>query len=212
MRRAILAAVSALGLVALGAPGCNAVLGIDEAKLETATGDGGADADGGTNASGCVDYCNQMASNCQNNRAEWVDIDTCLAFCGTWDIGTPNDQTGNTVNCHLNHAKAAANAVDECPKAGPSGGGVCGEPCQNFCNLDSVFCGMETGAKQPYPNHDCLMACRTFPLVPGNIANTTSGNSLQCRYYHLEAAVQGKTQTFLDQHCPHTAPISMTCN
>jgi hypothetical protein len=205
MRRAFAAGIAALALVLAGTQGCNGILGINEAQPDPSL---GADASSGTPS--CTDYCNTMATNCAGNHAEWVTPQVCMAFCMTWDLGTLADTVGNTVGCRLTHAKLAATMAAECAKAGPAGGGVCGEQCTNFCPLDDFFCNMQS--PKPYPGIlECIAACRMYPLVDQNIVNATTGNSLQCRFYHLEAAVEGNSSSSLSFHCPHTAPVSSTC-
>ena len=84
---------------------------------------------------------------------------------------------------------------------GPSADGGA-SACDTFCTEDLATC---TGALKQYTDQaDCLTKCAGFATT-GNPGDS-SGNTLQCREYHLNAA---KTNATL--HCPHTGVTSAVC-
>ncbi len=147
---------------------------------------------------------------------------------GPADPTAPAPST-DTLSCRVWHANAALEAAFHnqtlethihCPHAGPLGGTYCNpmgsDPCTPFCTLDLQICGT---IAYPGGMDDCLSACRGsdagadggtagFPyLEQVDVAAESdlaysSGNTLNCRMYHLENAV-----LFADTatHCPHTS-------
>jgi hypothetical protein len=135
----------------------------------------------------------------------------------------------DTLSCRVWHANAALEAAFRpnqqeethyhCPHAGPLGGTFCNpmgtDPCTPFCTLDMQICGT-----MAYPGgmDDCLSACRgsdagadggTSGFVYLEQADVyavsdlaySTGNTLNCRMYHLENAVLISAAV----HCPHTS-------
>lgn len=151
----------------------------------------------------CADYCSTIMANCTGANAQWVDAGTCMTACASFAAGTLADTSGNTLGCRLYHAGAAAGAgaAVHCEHAGPLGGGQCGaSECEGFCDIATDTC----------PNQWQTATCATqCALIANNEpfdTADTSGNSLACRMYHLEAAV-----TNAAVHCAHTTPVSSTC-
>jgi hypothetical protein len=149
--------------------------------------------------------------NCTGVNAEYLDNATCLAVCAKFAVGSINDTGGqDTLGCRQYHAGAAAmNADLHCHHAGLMGAGVCSASnCAGWCEANLAQC---SGANpQIYPDQaTCVADCTGFPVADGgdNVNANTSGNTLNCRLYHLEAAY---TTPML--HCPHTAPDSGTCH
>jgi hypothetical protein len=240
--RILVVAVFAAVLASAGLMACNSLLGIDEASREPSDGAPPGDAgEGGSLADtdyhlNCATYCAVIAAACSGANAEYVaNPDVCPILCtgfaqdesavttGTIDKNTDpstDAATADTLNCRLWHANFAIVEHDprtHCPHAGPLGGRKCGDPCQSFCELDTLFCA------GPFAAYDggldeCLRACRpdnggfgatyvpTDPEAKG-VAASTVGNTLACRMYHLEAALDpnglGKAV-----HCMHTSQAS----
>ncbi len=187
MRAAVVfgAGVMAAAILGLGSflSSCNAVLGIEEAKLdpdaggalpspEASGGDGGSTSTA-SYAVNCVNYCSLITANCgpssQNgDNTEYLTGDSgiCSTMCNEFE-STPELTTAahepatiDTLNCRVWHANAAASDPHtHCPHAGPLGGTLCGpDPCIPFCRMDTDFC---TGPNAAYTsNEDCLAACR----------------------------------------------------
>jgi hypothetical protein len=144
---------------------------------------------------------------------------------GIVDPGQPTPMS-NTLNCRIWHANAAATDPHvHCPHAGPLGGDMCedmtggsGSPCYEFCTLDLAFC---TGDAAAYDGvQDCLNAClpdagapdAEAGAYPGYVYNinsadpevidlAASGDTLNCRMYHLENFLF----TGESVHCSHTS-------
>jgi hypothetical protein len=144
----------------------------------------------------------------------------CLYF------STADADTGNTLLCHNEHANNAQKLSmpnPHCWHAGPYGWGVCGAQCDDFCNLVTNYCVADAGfdGSPPYASlSDCTTACAGFANIGDSgtaivisdagsnfssysAAGPGSGNTLDCREYHLGNALQS---AMLQQvHCPHPA-------
>lgn len=155
----------------------------------------------------CANYCATIATNCTGANTMYTSEAACLASCATWQPGTANEMSGNTLACRIYHSGAASgNPGLHCRHAGPGGDGACGSNCEGFCTLVQGVCG--TQATPPYADMNaCMTACAGYATTPPYDATQTGGNSLACRLYHATAA-----STLPGTHCPHTASTSATCN
>lgn len=155
----------------------------------------------------CEEYCRVVGENCVEDDEQYASLAACLAVCAVLDPGRRGDMLGNTVQCRLGRAELAATTGepgDYCFSAGPGGAGVCGDDCEGFCAVMAAKCD------QMGPFEQCLSTCDDVPDLSGaptNIAyNTTiqSGDSLQCRLFHVSAAS-------LDPigHCVHAAGFAV---
>jgi hypothetical protein len=201
----------ALGLACASLTACNAVLGINEASLESEAGapDAGSDA---PEQLDCNHYCDVVMANCTGANQEYLTRDICVSMCPVFELGTISDSLQDTLGCRLWHAHAAAEAPEiHCVHAGPLGGDHCGLPCEAFCNLDTTYCA---GPNAVYDGgfRGCLEDCSAFQYSVGPDAGDLaqeSGDSLNCRLWHLESAyASDAAATF---HCPHTAVVSSMC-
>ena len=156
----------------------------------------------------CAEYCQLVQLSCQGPEAQYADETECLAYCETYaqlPLGAATDMAGNTVGCRLYHATVAGTsdidaATIHCPHAGPSGGGVCGSWCDNYCFLEGQNCAADNAIFETVD--DCMTACGDYDETgaPG----ATDGDTVQCRIYHLGAA--GNLDAGgPDLHCPHGA-------
>ena len=208
MVKGTLRAYVALGIASLlgAAVACNSVLGIDSAILV------GADGGGGGGGGSCATYCAAMQRNCTGAFQEYIDLGTCLAMCQNLEPGTPGDTTQDSLSCRTHFADlAATDPATNCRSAGPLGTGSCGNaPCTAYCTLVEAFCT----SPPPYSSAvACVAACQNdFPylLDAGDIA-LSSGDTLNCRTYHLESAYEPANPQAKATHCPHTGVISATC-
>jgi hypothetical protein len=210
--------------------GCNAVLGIDEAKIDLSLLDGSADAtnndSGGGDASDdtasgpatCAGYCAAIMKNCTGTNREYTLLETCLAMCPHFEPGIPGDTSSDSLECRNYHARLAA-AGDpnvHCRHAGPVGGGTCGmNVCIPYCSLVSALCGSMT--MPPFPSESaCRSACPGFTYIDqgdaGDLTFTGSSDTLNCRIYHLESAYDPLNDAAAGFHCPHTAVMSSQCS
>jgi plastocyanin len=152
----------------------------------------------------CEEYCSTVTKNCTGDLAQYASKDACLTYCktqGKLPAGKAGDTSGNTIGCRTYHAtvagKDAASALTHCVHTGPSGGDVCGSWCDNYCWLAKSNC---TAEKALYSTDaDCASKCNAIKNN-GN-AGATSGDTVQCRIYHL--GVAGTDATQATTHCPH---------
>jgi hypothetical protein len=148
-------------------------------------------------------------------------------------FGTADADTGNTLLCHAEHTVNVTKLSapnPHCWHAGPYGWGVCGAQCDDFCSIVTNYCTPDAGfdaAAPPYASlSDCTNACAMFANVAGDSGTAivlgdggdaasytangpTAGNTLDCREYHLGAALQSATLQGI--HCPHPAAMSAVC-
>jgi len=156
---------------------------------------------GGATTSLCEAYCNITKKACVGAAAIFSLDPVCMAACAAFNMsGTIADTAGNTAFCHLYHAGAAlADPATHCAHASPSGNGVCGSKCENYCQISSQTCTGTTNklyADMP----TCLGFCGTIPTA-GNYSDQ-AGNSVDCRIYHASAA---SALALPNVHCPHAS-------
>lgn len=212
--------------VAPGFVGCASVLGIETAthdpKLDTAGAGNGGSGNGGTGAGGDVDsagdkplcerYCDTVAASCPVPNEQYTSRAVCLKICARLDPGQPGDDSGNTINCRLHYAESAASTGEtalNCSAAGPGGANadtpnLCGSYCEGLCRIAADTC---RGAQVVFSSiSECVTACSSIPDL-GNYADSIdSGNSVQCRLYHVSAA-----QIDPVLHCPHVGGLVGPC-
>ena len=112
-----------------------------------------------------------------------------------------SDQAGNTLGCRNYHAEMAkTDATTHCVHAGPSGGGVCGTPCEGFCTIVVPICPSE------YTVTNCPGDCAGYNTTPPYTANTDNGDSLECRF-----TAATKASTAPTNNCPDTGGNSNAC-
>lgn len=172
-------------------------------------GDMGNTGDGGATPT-CSDYCNKIMTACTGNNKQYIDAAQCMAYCTTnykFPVGNVGDSDGNTLGCRTYHAVLAiSDATTHCVHAGPSGGDACGTWCENYCYLSLKNCtgGLSHGYTS---NADCLSYCANNTNIPKTgMAGATSGNTVQCRIYHL--GVAGTDSSNATTHCPHAGKVS----
>ncbi len=179
---------------------CSSILGIDEAHLDTQSNDGGGSGGGtGRPKALCADYCTRALTNCKGDLELYPNLEFCLAVCAALPPGERTDTSGNTVGCRLHFAQSAASIEKElnCSAAGPGGNGICGDNCESWCTLEANVCPSIYASTD-----DCMAACQTFPVLGSynDTIPTQSGNSFECRLYHVTAAAGIDAML----HCPHT--------
>jgi hypothetical protein len=221
---AALAVIASTG-GALAMAGCNAILGYEEAHVDQSlTNDGGGgggdatmDASDGARPLDCDTYCALIMANCKGENLEYINVDTCKAMCVHFEPGRPDDTMQDSLACRIYHAGlAAANDPSiHCRHAGPVGGGTCGDqPCNPFCLLDHALC---SGPDSPYDGGElgCRSECMSAPYryLTDDAGDITlqSGDTLNCRIYHLESAYDPNNPVAKMTHCPHTGRVSATC-
>ena len=129
-------------------------------------------------------------------------IDRVLSAQARWQqLGAAS---GNTVACRQRNAELASETGEpaaHCPAAGPGGDGICGPDCLGFCTLLAEYCTQ----LMSFTVAECVQACVDVPVLaePYNV-NIQSGDSLQCRLYHVSAASLDPAT-----HCVHAAGIEL---
>lgn len=145
----------------------------------------------------CETYCATLDDHCtDDNSVDFGDSD-CLTTCGGWAVGDEGDTDGDTTECRLYHAQAAANdAALHCPHASVDGGGVCvASECDIYCETVQANCADENTIS--FGDVDCQTACGGWKSGDeGDI----DGDSVACRTYHAEAAADDAAL-----HCPHAS-------
>jgi hypothetical protein len=78
-------------------------------------------------------YCGTVLNNCVGDNEVYADLATCQTACADLaDTGAPGDQDGDTVQCRIYHAGAAAgDPATHCPHAAEDGGDTCVAPALN---------------------------------------------------------------------------------
>ena len=155
----------------------------------------------------CAAYCAAVQSACTGANSQYDSEGACLAYCAAsaqLPLGDLADTEGNTVGCRIYHAGVAAvsgeNAAIHCPHAGPHGGNVCGDWCENYCHLAQTNC---SGANELYAD-DAACAAACAGLSDAGDGGDVDGDTVQCRIYHLGVAgTNGDTSAAA--HCPHGA-------
>ena len=150
----------------------------------------------------CAAYCMTIQPACSGANGQYISMQTCTSSCMNFPPGSAGDQSGNSLACRAYHAMLAqSDPVTHCVHAGPSGGGVCGNPCDGFCSLVATECPTQ------YPSASaCATTCASFAAAPAYTDNVQTGNSLSCRIY---AATLASTNP--SAHCADTASASATC-
>jgi hypothetical protein len=208
---------------------CNGLLDLDEAHVDPAIGAPGVGGSAGSNAqpepqagtggkatepeTPCQEYCRLITEACDGDETQYTDEDACLAACPLFPLGTTDDTVGNSLSCRLTQARrASSEPVTYCTWAGPGGDGQCGSNCEGFCTLMAATCTpTTTSASTDYFEsvEACLSACPVIPTSGPYCATSrsvTSGNSLECRLYHVAAGIYSD-DSFV--HCPHAMGESL---
>jgi hypothetical protein len=171
--------------------------------------------DSGTMDTTCPTYCTQVAAVCTGTAAQYPTTDmnvTCLHMCGAMEAGAPGVGGSNTVACRnlsISNAKDdPANLYVDCVNGGVSAANCPTDQCTAFCTLDLALCGSGMTGYPDIPT--CVTTCKTWdPNFAGMLIGST-GNSLECRTYHLELSQTGNPAD-LAVHCPHTGAVSARC-
>ncbi len=152
-------------------------------------------------ADACGTYCAAAMTNCTGANQLYVDMPACMASCAAIPVGTPADQSGNTVYCRAYHT---TNSPPEthCPHASAgSDGGICGTTCDAYCDQVMTNC---VGANEQYVDRAaCLAGCGRIANI--GLFNDQGGqDTVQCRVYHGSFPAAAAPGT----HCGHAGEVS----
>ncbi len=157
-----------------------------------------ADIGGGTQCleDGCQLYCDLMTEHC---TGLYPNRPNCEESCKTFPSGKDDDS--NSFECRLKYARdAALEGPLACEKASLNGGGVCGTPCEAYC--DQVLANCSDPDDLLYPDRPACMAACGLLDSEGNAADwLTDVDTVQCRTYHASAPARLLSEI----HCPHAA-------
>ena len=179
--------------------------------------------DGG--AVNCTAYCAAVMGTCTGFYKQYLDTPECMTACALLPPGKFGDTSGNTVGCRTTHAGLAATGGlnPHCWHAGPFGYGACGNECEGFCTLATSFCspdgGFDGGPAAYASVGDCMTSCAGYRKIDDpdgggtgalgvdggyNAAGPTSGNTLDCREWHLDNALDMPgSNAGQNLHCNH---------
>lgn len=198
----------ALFVSSVVAVGCAKIAGIDDSVP--------VDPNAASGSALCNTYCDTVLANCVDPLYVYATRDMCMGVCNKLETagytGNPNDQVGNSINCRLNQAIQAKKTAEfslYCPASGPGGNGICGTNCEGYCVLMQLTCSTEF-AVRPFDGtlSTCVnQVCPSLPtLDAGFDADQQSGNTINCRLYHISAANADPNAPLI--HCPHAAGAS----
>ena len=182
---------------------------------------------GGVCGTLCENYCDLAERNCVGQSTLYSERDECLLVClGIAATGKVGDQSGDSLQCRMNHLLTAGTggpeAAGECEAGAEGGGGVCGaDPnaptCQQYCTVVQEACGDSGAQTSVYSSQAACMAfCQTWAALPAGSPDDTELNTIGCRLHHAELAklVQpavncryagpsggGKCGTWCDNYC-----------
>lgn len=151
----------------------------------------------------CASYCGGIQARCPDALAQYGSMEECVGSCSLLPLGTLGEMAGNTLGCRIYHTEAAGeDAGAHCEHAGPGGGSMCGATaCEAFCSMAPGTCPDE------WQVNTCMNRCGMLDSTPP-YSIASSGDTLECRLYHLTAATVDPAT-----HCPHTDRMnSATCN
>ncbi len=143
----------------------------------------------------CGDYCDLMMSNCEG---AYPSVDYCLSVCGALAPGSLAVDA-NTVACRLSYAEQTATDPSACDAASMSGGNVCGDPCEVYCDFLDMNC---TEANAVYADRStCLSTCNLLDKGGGvdDWSFSLEFDTVQCRLYHAGPPAVLEPAT----HCNH---------
>lgn len=164
----------------------------------------------------CVTYCKNINDNCTGDDQQYPDGGgVCQRICGMIPAGEAGVAQGDTIACRNVSISATKDEQDPNAKHDECvGGGIAAkqctgnDPCQAFCDVDLVAC--PTSLTKYTDVNDCVSKCHNWGQgFTGPILDST-GNTLQCRVYHLELSQTGDPND-LTTHCPHTGDDSARC-
>ncbi len=164
----------------------------------------------------CPQYCVDIAATCSNDDSQYPTTDnsaTCVRICGA--INTLPEAGTNTIACReLNVSSAKDETTADLKHQDCVGAGIaainCGaSQCEAFCAADLALC---TGTNAVFKTVDeCVSACAAWGAsFDGGLLGST-GDTLQCRTYHLELSQTGLASDLVT-HCAHTGVVSARCN
>ncbi|RYZ02196.1 MAG: hypothetical protein EOO73_32780 [Myxococcales bacterium] len=154
----------------------------------------------------CPEYCKIVMAACDGELTQYESPEQCLAVCEALEIGTNDDQAGNTVGCRRYHAFSSTLApTTHCFHSGPTGDGHCGQDdastgdtsnCESYCRLVEAACPDEFAAG-PGSAAECMQTCSELPEAKADskyaVESAESSTGLSCRVLYAARAFEDKT-------------------
>jgi hypothetical protein len=167
------------------------------------TGEAGSATGGEAGSNGddlCGSYCETLEANCTGDFQQFISRATCMEFCARLPEGSDDDEIGNSVHCRITQARFAGDVGEpdlHCAEAGPGGNGTCGSNCEAYCVVLEQVCGARFDGEF-VGRADCNSQCGDLADEVRFSASIDSGDSIQCRLWHLSAASVDPST-----HCGH---------
>jgi hypothetical protein len=154
-----------------------------------------------TVTSDCDEYCTLMEDACGSKalRQYSEKKQNCIDFCAaTFGASEDTNPKGDTLACRMAQAQLAKESGgDGCVEAGPTGGSVCGDPCENYCRGLRALCEEQANLI----GDGCVEGCRAMPHAGTTfVYPALPGFSFECRAYHLQLTVTIEPEL----HCEHS--------
>jgi len=170
----------------------------------------------------CSSYCSTVNEWCNGTLSQFYPAPSgsptvCETVCPTY-INTGNSSSWDSADCRLLHlgyiTTLYQNTTVHCPHAGPTGGNVCSDPWNEYCDLILASCTGDNTAFLDKPT--CLANAYAYPSdSSANLYQAPNAkDSLQCRIYHAALAAFYTDPTLKMQHCTHanaTGGLGNTC-
>jgi hypothetical protein len=203
-------------LAVLLGTGCVQIIDIQDATCDPVVADCPNETSALTPNALCHEYCDTVANACSGEASVYSGTELCLAVCEKLPPGKAGDEFKNTAACRLEQARIVERQhgedLSQCPAAGPGGealpddgGPLCGSACEAFCTIYMKTCTDPEQFKVFEDEAECLDDCATVPDLGGYSTAISSGNTLQCRLWHVTAAADSPYP-----HCNHAAGLN-TC-
>lgn len=159
-----------------------------------------------------TDFCNDYTSLCPSDPAWGTSASECTRIASNLAVSAVSpaagpEVSGNTLGCRVYHLGVAASQSSQsardlhCGHASSTGRQVCvGHPAVlQFCSSFISTCGTQMGWAD---ESEC--ADTAEQLIRGDL-NDASGDTLECRIYHLGVARNSTAASDRDFHCGHAS-------
>jgi hypothetical protein len=168
---------------------------------------------GPANNRACDSFCEQSQRICSGSLGQYTNMIQCVRSCLALPNVTeaPYPSSGDSLQCRFHHLQEAATsdamAQEHCAYTGLyDDSGVCGSVAESMCDLSLTACN-STSMVQYSSRDQCISATTAFPRDSiGTLAvPVVSGNSLECRLYHAQLAIQ--STALANEHCYYTGAL-----
>lgn len=162
----------------------------------------------------CDAYCAEVNEACtaEDRIQQYSSVTACRTVCSAaMALGEPGDDGVDTAYCRFENSRNVGifgEVEEDCAGAGLGGNDACGPICEVYCDLLAAACSEASTVEDVTIVHDheaCITECEQLPRTPDPFQfEVTSGNSLECRLWHVQAAFGTATT-----HCPHAVGLAL---